>query len=335
MADLSQLFGGVPQAQGRRNPFALSAPHANNIKRRIVMREAMKQDLAPEDGDDFFQFVGNRLFELGDTEGAFAVQQQRQQMQAQQAGAKQQAFANQLALNQDRRAESQLSLAQQAANQIQPPKSRTIRRGTKQITQEFNSQTGQFEDIAEGAAFAPPNNININTGSDLGNEIAAIEKDPNLDPNVKAQLIDAKIDKATETGASRAQATMQGNIAELDKQLTRAITELESAGEALRADRSVKNMERYQTARKAAVIAGAGRLNFRGEPSDVLLKSMEEAIPTAGSLMAADTVGHDLLSPVTSQLKRNFDLNGDDKKAAAAQMLNIDPSRIKSIEIVE
>lgn len=90
MADLSRLFG-APQQQQRRNVFDLASPKANQFKRQIVMKEAMEQDLAPDDGIDFFKFVGNRLFELGDTEGAMAVSQQAQQLSAGQAQAEAQA----------------------------------------------------------------------------------------------------------------------------------------------------------------------------------------------------------------------------------------------------
>lgn len=100
MADLSQIFGGQPsvaQRQGRRDPFALAGPRANEFKRKLVMSEAQKQDLAPEDGDAFFSFVENRLFQLGDTEGAMATNQRRQEMMAAQGAAQQQGFENDLA----------------------------------------------------------------------------------------------------------------------------------------------------------------------------------------------------------------------------------------------
>lgn len=103
MADLSQLFAPQPtiqERQGRRNPFGLAAPQAAGFARKIAMREAMQQNLSPDSGDQFFQFVGNRLAELGDAEGALAVNQQRQQMMASQAQAQaagqQQAFDNEL-----------------------------------------------------------------------------------------------------------------------------------------------------------------------------------------------------------------------------------------------
>lgn len=47
-----------------------------------------------------------------------------------------------------------------------PPQTRTIRMGDEQVTQQFNEQTGQFDEIGRGGAFAPdrPNAPNLPTG---------------------------------------------------------------------------------------------------------------------------------------------------------------------------
>ena len=89
MADLSQLFGanlGV-QPRRRQGPFDLAGPKQAEFTRKLVMSEAMKQDLAPDDGLPFYQFVTERLAQLGDGEGAMAVGQQFQALQAAQAQA--------------------------------------------------------------------------------------------------------------------------------------------------------------------------------------------------------------------------------------------------------
>ncbi len=119
MADLSSLFGAAQPARGRRDYFGLAAPHAARFKRQIVMREAMSQDLAPEDGEQFFKFVGRRLFELGDMQGAMAVNAQAEQYGAAQAAAQQQAFENQQALARGDREQQRIDLSADAGRRAE------------------------------------------------------------------------------------------------------------------------------------------------------------------------------------------------------------------------
>jgi hypothetical protein len=104
MADLASLFAppalpGGGSAAGRA--YEGAGIRGTEFTRQIVMSEALERDLAPEDGDPFFDFVGKRLFELGDVEGALGVAQQRAAMAAGQAEAEQQAFENQRKLNKE------------------------------------------------------------------------------------------------------------------------------------------------------------------------------------------------------------------------------------------
>jgi len=118
MADLSNLFGGVPLQPRRAGPFDLAGPKANEFKRKIAIGEAKKFGLSPQSGDEFYRFMGQRLFELGDAEGAQIIEQERaEQMSAlakQQAAAKQQNFENTLSLEgAERERESSLRAGQQ------------------------------------------------------------------------------------------------------------------------------------------------------------------------------------------------------------------------------
>lgn len=85
MADLSQLFGtqnfqAMPQ---NVNPFDLYAPKAAEFKRKIALREAVKAGISPDNQPEFLSFVGNRLAQLGDGEGATAIAGQLQALQQQ------------------------------------------------------------------------------------------------------------------------------------------------------------------------------------------------------------------------------------------------------------
>jgi len=87
MADLSHLFGGVPLQPRQAGPFDLAGPKAAEFKRKIAIGEAKKFGLSPQTGDEFYRFMGQRLFELGDAEGAQIIEQER----AEQLGAQQRA----------------------------------------------------------------------------------------------------------------------------------------------------------------------------------------------------------------------------------------------------
>lgn len=97
MADLSQLFG-AQRGNRTASVFDRVSDKAGSLKRRMVMNEAMRQDLSPEDGDPFFKFVGERLFQLGDIQGAMAVAAKREEIMGAQAAAQQKGFENQLKL---------------------------------------------------------------------------------------------------------------------------------------------------------------------------------------------------------------------------------------------
>lgn len=87
MADFSSIFAPLQQQGGGGVPFPTferTEATANQFKRKIVMQEALERDLAPEDGDAFYKYTQRRLFELGDLEGAFAVEGQRQALSTQQ-----------------------------------------------------------------------------------------------------------------------------------------------------------------------------------------------------------------------------------------------------------
>lgn len=82
MADLSHLFGGVPLQPRQAGPFDLAGPKAAEFKRKIAIGEAKKFGLSPQAGDEFYRFMGERLFELGDAEGAQIIEQERMEQSA-------------------------------------------------------------------------------------------------------------------------------------------------------------------------------------------------------------------------------------------------------------
>ncbi len=314
MADLSNLFGSPPAPRALRPTGFEGGAKAQEFKRAIVMREALEQDLAPDDGLDFFKFVGRRLFELGDAQGAFAVGQQAQQLLAGQSAGAQQGFENQIRAGEFAIKQSQ---GQRAANAVAPPKSRTVRRGTKQVTQEFNPGTGQFEDIATGEAFAPPNSININTGSgesEIAEEINAIQKDVaagKLDPAVGQQAIAAAINKVGSTKQSETVAAQLGNIQALDAQLEPALAAYETAAENLRNAGNKPSLElikKFDAARGTLVLATAGRNNTKGEPSGPVLDAAEAMIPGKVGVIGASKLGQDTAGAVVQQIRKQFGL---------------------------
>lgn len=95
----SQAVGSIGAAA--RGPIMDTQAAASNQSQRIrerVMKEAIEKDLAPDDGDAFFSFVGRRLGELGDFQGASLTARQaatmRAEKQAADAAARQQGFEN-------------------------------------------------------------------------------------------------------------------------------------------------------------------------------------------------------------------------------------------------
>jgi len=331
MPELSSLFGARPR-QGRPTGFE-TKPKANQFKRSIVMQEALERDLAPDDGADFYKFVGRRLFELGDTEGALAVSAQAQQIlgrQAQaQAEAEQQQFERTLAARKDSRETA-------AAGIPKPPAIRKFKRGTTEVTEQFDPATGTFKEISTGNAFAPPNNININSGgSDLGNELAALRNDPNISPKAKEAIEAALITDASKSKESETIAAQTGNVKALDDQLKPALREYRSAAQNLIDKPSLENKKKFEAARGTLVLATAGRNNTKGEPSGPVLDAADAMIPGIAGIATAHQFGQDVAGAVVDQISAQFGYNGGDRTAEIAAELGIDPSRIQSIEIIE
>jgi hypothetical protein len=85
MADLSTLFAPQPfqTIPENVNPFELHAPKAAEFKRRIALREAMKAGISPQNQREFVSFMGQRLAQLNDGEGATMMAQQLQALDQQ------------------------------------------------------------------------------------------------------------------------------------------------------------------------------------------------------------------------------------------------------------
>ena len=85
MADLSNLFAPQPfqTIPQNVNPFELHAPKAAEFKRRIALREAMKAGIDPNNQREFVSFMGQRLAQLNDGEGATMMAQQLQALDQQ------------------------------------------------------------------------------------------------------------------------------------------------------------------------------------------------------------------------------------------------------------
>jgi len=85
MADLSQLFAPPVAAPKNMGNFGAAAPFAAEFTRRMALNEARELGLSPTQGDEFYKFMGERLFLLGDAEGALMINQERMENQREQA----------------------------------------------------------------------------------------------------------------------------------------------------------------------------------------------------------------------------------------------------------
>ena len=258
MADLSSIFA-PPRTTRRSNVFDLQNEYAAQFKRKIVMREAMKQDLAPEDGDDFFQFVGNRLAQLGDAEGALAVQEQRNQFAASQAAAQQQAFDNAL-------------------------KVRELQRKIKKDEADANPQPFQTITGPEAEALGLPGDgvyqVNPKT-----NKVTVLERSQLLTPEELDQQIEIAAKQGAEAArlsADRAAGAIEGARGPLGADLQASTDEIVKFIDGF--DFSVANVT---TARRGQYFAAvddfatalAGARNLRGEPADALKKDVRALFP--------------------------------------------------------
>lgn len=98
MADPRNFFRSPVQTGGQNTGALLAGQKQTEFTRQIVMREALEQNLSPEDGEKFFKFTGRRLFEMGDIEGAFAVADKQREFGAMRAQAEQEQFERALKL---------------------------------------------------------------------------------------------------------------------------------------------------------------------------------------------------------------------------------------------
>ena len=257
MADLSQLFGagiGQPPVQRERGDnFGAGAQFGAELKRKMVMGEVRQQGLTPEDGDQFFQFVGKRLFELGDVEGALSVAQQRQQMMAAQAQGQQQGFQNDIALR-----------------EIELKEKNAKAKGNSKLSTITGPQAEALGLPGDGVFQINPetNKITTVTGSKLMSP---------QELNQRIQIAGATGAVAAQLAGDRTAATIEGARAPLQKDLQASTNELLKLGDTLKLGKtglSLASRGRFKAAVDDFATALAAARNLRGEAADSLIDNV-------------------------------------------------------------